>query len=241
MATPAKTQKSGKPKLILTQPGKGGVGKTTVAAAIADYLIGKEISLEMLDADEKSGAGRAHFQPKAKRISITRRDALDALGDAVAGGSQVVLCDMPAAREIETGKWFADIAQGLSQVADIITVCVISPDPGSIPPVIEWAKEIRGLTEYVLVRNEQEQPDCDWHFWQPKEQAFVETTDAEVYDLKSVNPDLQAALRVHGETLARVAGGTSKPELSGLIWKIRAQSVWSHFAGQLLKSKFLNP
>ena len=229
-----------KPKLILTQPGKGGVGKTTIAAAIADYLIGKEVVVEMLDADERSGAGLAHFQPKAKRISITKRDALDALGNAIAGGSQVVLCDMPAAREAETSKWFADVAAGLSEVADIVTVCVISPDPGSIPPIIEWAKEIKGLTEYVLIRNEQEQPDCDWHFWQPKEMAFLEMTGGEVFDLKSINPDLQAAIRVSGETLARVASGSAKPELSGLIWKIRAQSVWSNFAGQLLTSKLLN-
>ena len=242
MASPTAkpTNKTMKPTLILTAPCKGGVGKTTAAALIADYLISKEISVTMLDADEKSGAGLAHFLPQAKRISLTKRDALDALANAVTGGSQVTLCDMPAAREVETQKWFADVAAGLAEICGIVTVCVISPDPGSISPVLDWASEIKGLTEYVLVRNEQEQPDHDWHFWQPRQAAFLEITGGEVLDLKSVNPDLQAALRVHGETLARVASGSAIPELASLVWKIRAQSVWSYFANQLLKSKLLN-
>ncbi len=230
-----------KPILVMTQPGKGGIGKTTIAATIADYYLQHDISIEMVDADDKSGAGLAHFHKQAKRISISKRDSLDALGHAL-GRSQIVLVDMPAAREEETKKWFHDVvASGLKDYAEFITICVISPDPGSIAPILDWANEIRGLSQYVLVKNEQEQPDCDWHFWLPKAASFLAATEAEVLDFKSINPDLQAALRVHGETLARVAGGSSVTDLGKLMWKIRAQSVWSNFVAQIEKSKILNP
>src|SRR5437764_11224241 len=53
--TPAGAQKAMKPAVILVGADKGGVGKTTVARALADYLTGKNILTRAFDTESPRG------------------------------------------------------------------------------------------------------------------------------------------------------------------------------------------
>ncbi|MBC7924607.1 MAG: hypothetical protein H7039_03030 [Bryobacteraceae bacterium] len=46
---------SGKPRLVIAHGEKGGVGKTTVARVIAEYLKAREISYRAFDAEGVTG------------------------------------------------------------------------------------------------------------------------------------------------------------------------------------------
>jgi hypothetical protein len=53
-----------KPRLILTHGEKGGVGKTTVARIVADFLVSRELSFRAFDAEGKTGQ-LLRFHPDA--------------------------------------------------------------------------------------------------------------------------------------------------------------------------------
>ena len=53
--TEPKTTTVEKPRLILTHGEKGGVGKTTVARIIADYLVSRDTSFRAFDAEGATG------------------------------------------------------------------------------------------------------------------------------------------------------------------------------------------
>ena len=57
-----------KPRLILTHGEKGGVGKTTVARVLADFLNSKKISFRAFDAEGPSASTATKRPPSMSRI-----------------------------------------------------------------------------------------------------------------------------------------------------------------------------
>jgi MinD superfamily P-loop ATPase len=79
--------------------GKGGVGKTSVIAGLAEWFDANEIPIKLLDLDtENKGRGSlAHFfGERAPKVNIHIPAGLDAFVDHLADGEPVILADMGA-------------------------------------------------------------------------------------------------------------------------------------------------
>jgi hypothetical protein len=84
-------------RVIFSMGGKGGVGKSTVMAGIAEYLQSLEVSTELLDLDwenKREGSLTSWF-PEATKIDIRKANAYDILIDrAFRTKTDVVLADL---------------------------------------------------------------------------------------------------------------------------------------------------
>ena len=230
-------------KTIITQGSKGGIGKTTIATCICDYYAQREVAAAIydFDAENKANSGLQYFYPDAKKIDIRKRDGLDALLEAIENeDNQIIFADMGAGRGAETHEWFSSVAGELSDITELVTLAIVTPDPASVTAALEWAKALQNKCKYVVVKNEQETENADFSYWEKNATAFRKAAKPEELLFRSINPELQTALRTTGETLAQVASGTA-PQTKGLRWKVRAQAILKPFFEQIEKTSLLNP
>lgn len=180
---------------ILVGGDKGGVGKSTVARAIADYLDAKGIAFTSFDGDDTNptflrfveGAGRIHtksvkgFEPL---INGLESDSTHQLVDLGAGTSIVLshFCD-------QTG--FLDLATEYG--AKILIVFVLAPSADSISLLKTLAEQYGSRVKYLIARSNS--TSGTWDLWENSkarkrlldELAAVEisipTLDAEAFSL----------------------------------------------------------
>jgi hypothetical protein len=84
-------------RTILSMGGKGGVGKTCLMSALAEWFDVNQIPLQMLDLDNenKTRGSLSHFFGKrVSKVNIHTPAGLDAFIDYLSGGAPVVLADM---------------------------------------------------------------------------------------------------------------------------------------------------
>ena len=101
-------------------------------------------------------------------------------------------------------------------------------DPASVSSVIEWGRFLRERVRHIIVLNKMSDPHSQFSYWHetPMRKRTVSLRSPLVLTLESINPDLQNSLRVHGETIGRVADKKAvAPELHALKWLIRAQAI----------------
>ena len=86
-------------RVILSMGGKGGVGKTSVMAALVEWFDENQIPVRLLDLDteNKARGALAHFfGERAPKVNIHTPAGLDAFVDHLADGAPVILADMGA-------------------------------------------------------------------------------------------------------------------------------------------------
>src|ERR1022692_4046580 len=98
--TLAKAQNTAVPeaekRVILSMGGKGGVGKTSVMAGLAEWFAENEIPVTLLDLDteNKARGSLAHFfGAQSPKVNIYTPAGLDAFVDHLAEGAPVILAD----------------------------------------------------------------------------------------------------------------------------------------------------
>ncbi|HEY5743423.1 MAG TPA: hypothetical protein VIS99_12875 [Terrimicrobiaceae bacterium] len=217
-------------RIVFTEGGKGGVGKTTLLLSLIDYYDAQKVSYYLADFDIENQAksGLKYWHKGAEKIDIHTRTGLDRLIDlAMDSEEDIILADMGAGSGAVAHKWFADIYPELSGAGVAATaIGVVTADPGSVASILTWAGALKNQVSYLIVLNELENEGEPFTYWHSKEASqFRELAKPVVITMHSRRPDLEQAARNHGVTLAQIADRKAKvPELTAASIVMRAQS-----------------
>lgn len=217
-------------RVILSMGGKGGVGKTSLMAALAEWFVENDIPVKLLDLDTENkarGSLTHFFGGNVPKVNIHTPAGLDAFVDELTDGPPVILADMGAGAGQVTYEWFDKMYADVTQAGIVFTaVGVVTADPASVESVLAWASRLGSRTSYLIVEN------CitehtDFRYWRESEQArrFQREYSPTVSHMDYRLPDLENATRNHGVTLGVVATrSTCAPELQKASLVMRAQS-----------------
>src|SRR2546422_867356 len=122
-------------RVILSMGGKGGVGKTSVIAGLAEWFQINRIPLKMLDLDTENkarGSLTHFFGGQIPKLDIHTPAGLDAFIDHLQDGAPVILADMGAGSGQVTHDWFDTMYPDVARARIVFTVIgVVTADPGS--------------------------------------------------------------------------------------------------------------
>ncbi len=138
--------------LIIVGADKGGVGKTTVARALLDFLERRGIPVRAFDGQNPNG-DLVRFAASAEIVDLRRLEDQVRIFDAV--GEKPTLLDLPAGmlsptlHALDDAKLLDDVRRG---VLRLILLHVLGPSMSSISEVASLAKQI-GAARHFLVKN----------------------------------------------------------------------------------------
>ena len=194
-------------QILFTQGGKGGVGKTTVIAALTAWIRSKGFDPILLDFDNENRdkSSFQSFYSEALKIDIRAPDSLDRLFHFLETPDAIVIADQGAGSGSETFSWFDRTAEIVREFADVTSIGIITKDPGSVESVLTWAFHLGDRVRYLIVLNELVR-GTGFDAWTdtPEVRAFVATAKPKVVGLQNRNPDFEDMLRANGLTLERV-------------------------------------
>ncbi len=199
-------------RAVFTQGGKGGVGKTEVAIALASWYRINGLKPALLDFDVEN-ADKAGFQtyfPEAIKIDVHQEGSLDAFFNAFDDGTRVVLADLAGGSSNAAEKWFEEAAEYAIEMNVAFTaIGVTTNDASSIQSILKWAGHLQDTVDYLVVLNEMRSPDCPFQYWHENRNVaeFIEAMDPRVMTMKSRLEDFQAEIRNHACTLEQVIKG----------------------------------
>jgi len=230
-------------RVILSMGGKGGVGKTSVMIALAEWFEANQIPVNLLDLDteNKARGSLTHFYGgQVPKVNIHTAAGLDAFVDELAEGAPVILADMGAGSGRVTYDWFETMYPDISESGVAFTaIGVVTPDPASVESVLAWAAQLQNKVRYLIVENAASSHP-DFRYWRESEQArqFRDTLDPVVIGMDYRLPDLENAARNHGVTLGQVADRkTTVSELRKASLVMRAQSYRRRLFAEFEKAK----
>jgi hypothetical protein len=140
------------PLVIMIGADKGGVGKTTMCRAVADYLSARSIPYRALDTEYPAG-GLIRFVPSAEIINIERIEGQMKAFDAMTG---ITLIDIRAGQlskildTLEQAQMLEDVKAGNINLA---LLHVLGPSVQSLREVSEASAAIGGGSKHFLVKN----------------------------------------------------------------------------------------
>jgi hypothetical protein len=198
------TQRS---QILFTQGGKGGVGKTTVIAALTGWIRRKGFDPVLLDFDSENREKSSFqsFYPEAQKIDIRAPDSLDRVFHFLETPGTIVIADQGAGSGAETFSWFDRTAQIVGEFADVTSIGIVTKDPGSVASVLSWAYHLGSRVRYLIVLNELVR-GSGFDAWctTPEVQEFVTRTAPAIVALQNRNPDFEDMLRANHLTLEKV-------------------------------------
>jgi len=217
-------------KVVFTPGGKGGVGKTTISAALAEWYTENQIPCTLLDLDteNKKKGSFAHFFPdRAVKIDINTPAGLDAFIDHADKEPTVILADMGAGSGKVATHWFHSMYESVKESLSFTALSVLTSDPASVESLLSWAAQLQDRVSYVVVLNQQDENQVGFSYWEntTEAKAFRALFHPAIIRMDSRLPDLQHAMRNHGFTLGQVIQRKTKAaelEKSSLV--VRAQA-----------------
>jgi hypothetical protein len=96
-----------KPRLILTHGEKGGVGRTTVARIIADYLVSRDTTFRAFDAEGATGQLLRFHPEETDAVAVESAAAIAPVLDYLMEGSglRLTLVDLGARSGVDVKSW----------------------------------------------------------------------------------------------------------------------------------------
>ncbi len=243
--TPAATQVESAPssRVIFTEGGKGGVGKTAFATGLVEWFDAHRIPYTLLDLDTENkarGSLTNYFRERTRKVNIHTSEGLDAFIDALDGEAPILIADMGAGSGQVAYKWFDTMYGGARELGVAFTaVGIVTPDPASVESVLSWAHALQHRVEYLIVKNALTEP-ADFSYWEktvPAQQfreAFHPAEIAMEYRL----PKFENPARQHGVTLGQAADRKVQvPELQQTTIVMRAQAYRRNLFAELDRVK----
>jgi hypothetical protein len=230
-------------RVVFTQGGKGGVGKTGFMIHLTEWFVANQIPFTLLDLDTENksrGSLKHYFNGLARKINIHTEAGLDMFIDCLAEGAPVVLADMGAGSGQVALNWFEAMYPDLAEQGILFTaIGVVTSDPASVESVLSWAARLQNRAEYVIVENSTS-PQADFSYWRDSDQCacFRTAFRPVVLSMEYRLADLENASRQHGVTLEQIAQRTaSAAELQKASFVIRAQSYRRRLFQEFEKAK----
>jgi hypothetical protein len=152
------TNTSTAPRLIITHGEKGGVGKTTVARILADYLIHAKTAFRAYDAEGDIGPLRRFLSEKTQPIEFKDAAGIAPVLDQVMGTApeRIALVDLGARAGSDLKTWLykgGALEEASSGNLGITVVYVIGGSVDSVGHLSECYKALGRDVKYVLVKN----------------------------------------------------------------------------------------
>ena len=149
-----------KPKrVVFPIAGKGGVGKTTVVAALAEWYASNGHKADLLDMDPENkaeGSLKALFTHAHKLPALESWSYDKLLGISIDSDADIILADMGAAQGHQMIPWFRDFYRAMQDSGlDLrwTALGVVDGDIASARSVLEWGHELQDSVDYVIVHN----------------------------------------------------------------------------------------
>lgn len=196
-------------RVVFTEGGKGGVGKTAVAVCLATWYRRQGVHPKLIDfgaEDNPKGCLRGFF-PDAVRIDTRSPGALDHFFEVLDSTDGVVLADMSAGAGEQMREWFARTRRDAREMNICFTaVAVTTNDPGAISSVLESARRLGDRVDYLVVLNEMRSPKCNFRYWHgnPAVEELLRTRRTTVARMRSRLEGFQAEVRNHALTLESI-------------------------------------
>jgi hypothetical protein len=232
-------------RVIFTEGGKGGVGKTAFATALVEWFEAQQVPYQLLDLDteNKARGSLAHyFQDKARKVNIHTAEGLDAFLDALDDGAPIVIADMGSGSGQVAYKWFDSMYESAREIGVAFTaVGIVTPDPASVESVLTWAQALQQRVEYLIVKNALTEP-ADFGYWERSTAAesFRQMFQPQEIEMEYRLPKFENPARQHGVTLGQAADRKVKiPELQQTTVVLRAQAYRRHLFAELDRVKDL--
>jgi MinD-like ATPase involved in chromosome partitioning or flagellar assembly len=230
MTQAAKTQTTPAKRVVFTMGGKGGVGKTGVMVALAEWFAANDIPVTLLDLDTENkarGSLKHFFNGSVTKVNIHTPAGLDAFVDHLDSGSEIILADMGAGAGQVAADWFESMYEDVASTGVSFTaVGVVTPDPASVESILAWANRLQDRVEYVVVENATSTLS-DFTYWRSTEQAekFRDAFAPTVLQMEFRLAELENPVRQHGVKLGDVVDRKSTvSELKRASLVMRAQS-----------------
>ena len=224
-----------KPKrVVFPIAGKGGVGKTTVVATIAEWYASNGFQVELLDMDpdNKAEGSLFSFFPQAHKLPALENWSYDRLlGISMESDADVILADMGAAQGHRMIPWFRDfyrVMQDSGLPLRWTAIGVVDTDIAAARSVLEWGDELQDTVDYLIVHNHhQDGVPSGWE--NPKLAALVAAFRSAFSPVEirmdARRPDLQKFMRTGCTTLSAVGDReTDIPELKAPDMMLRART-----------------
>ncbi len=182
--------------------GVGGVGKTTIAVAIADYLRQRRIPVRLFDAEnEPKPHGRLkNYFPEAQVIDIHSKSSLDEVARSAVHDKVLTLVDLPAGAGPELLEWIKGPIRAFQrQNVPMTLVSLLSSAPQTLTCVLRWVLALDEFTaggakiDHLLTLNHRD-PGLFSHLESEAGKAFLETYKPGIIHLAGRDPNIYAML-----------------------------------------------
>ena len=216
-------------RVVFTQGGKGGVGKTEIAVNLATWYRrqGVEPKLIDFDAENTDKSSLQGFMPEAMKFDLHQPGALDHFFEACESDHGVVLADMGAGAGAATYEWFERMFEDAQAMNMRFTaIGVATNDPGAVVSILRWAEHLRNRVDYLVVLNEMRSSDAKFEYWHedPDVRNFVSLAQPHVMQIDARISEFQTELRNRELTLEDViAGKTDSPFFKKTMQIVRAR------------------
>ena len=231
-------------RVVFTEGGKGGVGKTAFTTLLVDWYAKQKAPYTLLDLDteNKVRGSLAHFFPKARKVNIHTSEGLDSFVDVLDEGTPIVIADMGAGAGAVAHRWFDAMYSSAEETGVAFTaIGLITPDPASVESVLAWAYALQHRVQYLIVKNSLTDP-ADFSYWDKTTAAadFRRAFQPREISMEYRLPKVENPARQHGLTLNRIADRhTDVSELQQTTVVMRAQAYRRNLFAELDRVKDL--
>ncbi len=147
-----------KPRLILTHGEKGGVGKTTVARVVADFLGSRDASFRAFDAEGSTGQLLRFHPEETAAVQVESAAAIAPVLDYLmeAGGKKLALGDLGARSGEDVRSWLyrgGALEEAEAGRLGITVVYVLGGAIDSVGHLKECFGALGRDVNYVIVKN----------------------------------------------------------------------------------------
>lgn len=168
-----------RPRLILTHGEKGGVGKTTVARVVADFLTSRDISFRAFDAEGATGQLLRFHPGETASVDVADAASIAPVLDYLMEGSgrKIALVDLGARSGEDVRGWLyrgGALEEAASGRLGITVVYVLGGAVDSVGHLKECFNALGRDVNYVVIKN------------------FGVAGKFDVYDHSNIRKDLQS-------------------------------------------------